>query len=95
MRKHGSWRHGARRSADRHDHEDHAFPRLARAATRHIVRQSRFDADDEVAMPPDRPAGQTDLGVAEVVQLAAGRNAGTGNIYQGRSRAMPIGTLCV
>jgi hypothetical protein len=27
-------------------------------------------------MAPDRPAGQTDVGMAEVMQFAAGRNAG-------------------
>ena len=47
-----------------------------------VVRQSRLDADDEVAMAPDRPARQTDVGMAEVMQFAAGRDAGSGDIDQ-------------
>src|SRR6516162_5283888 len=43
----------------------------------HVVRQSRLDPDDEVAMTPDRPARQTDVGMAEVMQFAAGRGAGS------------------
>src|SRR5215475_13466345 len=53
----------------------------------HVFRQSRLDADDNVAMARDRPLRQGDVGGVHVVQLAGGRdNADAGNVHQGAAQ---------
>ncbi len=54
-----------------------------------VVRQPRLHADDDIAMARNGAARETHVGAAQIVQLAAGRNARTRDVDQEAAQVRP------